>query len=161
MNKKGFTLIELLVVIAITAILTSVMVPSLFSTKSKARDTKRISDIAQIQLALEVYLDNNGGVYPTAIYGGPLDPYLSPVPTDPSNNANYAYAALKVGAAPECANYHIGASLEVTNVALSNDKDVVAGNICAGSSADFNANDADATRCKAGDFGTKCYDLGP
>jgi prepilin-type N-terminal cleavage/methylation domain-containing protein len=62
MNKKGFTLIELLVVIAITAILTSVMVPSLFSTKSKARDTKRISDIAQIQLALEVYQDNNGGV---------------------------------------------------------------------------------------------------
>jgi prepilin-type N-terminal cleavage/methylation domain-containing protein len=161
MNKKGFTLIELLVVIAITAILTSVIIPSLFGTKAKARDTKRISDISQIQLALELYQDNNGGVYPTGIYGGALNPYLSPVPKDPSNNANYSYAALKIGAAVECSNYHIGASLENDNVALANDKDSAVGNICAGSGADFSGANDNVKCNNATDFGSKCYDMGP
>lgn len=60
MNKKytgGFTLIELLVVISIIGILSSVILASLNSAREKARDTAILSDVKQMQLALELYND--------------------------------------------------------------------------------------------------------
>lgn len=54
-TKKGFTLIELLVVIAIIGVLSSLVLASLNSARLKGRDTRRISDIDQIQKALELY----------------------------------------------------------------------------------------------------------
>ena len=53
--SRGFTLIELLVVIAIIGILSSVVLASLNSARTKARDTRRVSDMKQIQIALELY----------------------------------------------------------------------------------------------------------
>ena len=61
--KKGFTLIELLMVIAIIGILSSVVLASINSTRAKARDANRISDMKQIQIALELYRETNGS-YP-------------------------------------------------------------------------------------------------
>jgi prepilin-type N-terminal cleavage/methylation domain-containing protein len=54
---NGFTLIELLVVIAIIGILTAIITANFSTAKSKSRDAKRISDIAQIQLTLEQVFD--------------------------------------------------------------------------------------------------------
>lgn len=54
---RGFTLIELLVVIAIIGILSSVVLASLNSARQKARDSRRIADLKQIQTALELYYD--------------------------------------------------------------------------------------------------------
>lgn len=54
---RGFTLIELLVTIAIIALLTGIVMTSLAPSKGKARDAKRISDLGNIQLALELYFD--------------------------------------------------------------------------------------------------------
>jgi general secretion pathway protein G len=65
-NNKGFTLIELLVVIAIIGLLSTLAVVALNSARQKARDSKRIADIKQIQTALELYYNDavpNG--YPT------------------------------------------------------------------------------------------------
>ncbi len=59
-SGAGFTLIELLVVIAIIGLLASVVLVSLNSTRKKARDTKRLADINQIQKALALYYDANG-----------------------------------------------------------------------------------------------------
>ncbi len=56
-SRKGFTLIELLVVIAIIGILSSVVLASLSTARQKSRDAKRISDLGQVQLALELYFD--------------------------------------------------------------------------------------------------------
>jgi prepilin-type N-terminal cleavage/methylation domain-containing protein len=56
-NKSGFTLIELLVVIAIIGLLASIVLVSLNSARGKARDTKRIADLKQIQVALEMFYD--------------------------------------------------------------------------------------------------------
>ncbi len=54
-NKKGFTLIELLVVIAIIGLLATLSVVALNNARQKSRDAKRVSDIKQIQTALELY----------------------------------------------------------------------------------------------------------
>jgi prepilin-type N-terminal cleavage/methylation domain-containing protein len=64
MPKRGFTLIELLVVIAIIGILSATVLVSLNTTRLKARDARRLSDMQQIQTALELYYFDNGGNYP-------------------------------------------------------------------------------------------------
>ena len=65
-NKKGFTLIELLVVIAIIGLLSTMSVLALNSARARARDAKRISDIKQIQTALEMYYNDNNN-YPNTL----------------------------------------------------------------------------------------------
>lgn len=59
-NKQSFTLIELLVVIAIIGILSTVVLVSLQGVRARARDARRLSDIKQIQTALEEYYNDNG-----------------------------------------------------------------------------------------------------
>ncbi|MFC1733486.1 type II secretion system protein [candidate division KSB1 bacterium] len=127
-NKQGFTLIELLVVIAIIGILSSVVLASLNSARQKSRDARRISDIKQIQLALELYFDSNAN-YPITtsllVSGG----YIATNPTDPTTNAIYTYAAL--GSGTTCSSYHLGTTLEnTTHTALNSDIDAAAGTIC-------------------------------
>ncbi len=64
LSKKGFTLIELLVVIAILGLLAAVGLNSFRTSQLKARDSKRKSDLSQIQKSLEMYY-NDHGQYPT------------------------------------------------------------------------------------------------
>jgi prepilin-type N-terminal cleavage/methylation domain-containing protein len=64
--NNGFTLIELLVVIAIISLLSSIIISSLNSARMKARDTRRIQDLRQIKLALEMY-KNDKDYYPSSI----------------------------------------------------------------------------------------------
>jgi type II secretion system protein G len=108
-KTKGFTLIELLVVIAIIGILATVVLVSLNSARSKSRDARRVSDLRQIALALEMYSSENGG-YPavsaittctgsgtTTTYGVMTAAlvtagYLPSVPKDPSDGTTYFYA---------------------------------------------------------------------
>lgn len=58
-ERKGFTLIELMVVIAIISFLSSIILASMNSARQRARDAKRLGDINQILLALEMYYDLN------------------------------------------------------------------------------------------------------
>lgn len=62
-KKSGFTLIELLVVVAIIGILSSVVLASLNTARAKARNSKRMLEIHTVELALDLYLSNNG-TYP-------------------------------------------------------------------------------------------------
>ncbi len=64
MQKRGFTLIELLVVIAIIGVLSSVVLVSVNKARIKANDTHRVSDLKQVQTALELYYDKHTA-YPT------------------------------------------------------------------------------------------------
>lgn len=62
-NDRGFTLIELLVVVSIIGMLSSVLLVSLQSARTKARETKLLVEVKEFQKALELYkLDN--GTYP-------------------------------------------------------------------------------------------------
>jgi prepilin-type N-terminal cleavage/methylation domain-containing protein len=67
-TEGGFTLIELLVVIAIIGLLASIILASLNNARIKARDAKRIADLRDFQLALELYYSTNNH-YP---YTGPV-----------------------------------------------------------------------------------------
>ncbi len=170
-TKKGFTLIELLVVIAIIGILASVVLASLNSARRKSRDARRVADIKQIQLALELFFDANRH-YPTGLYGTTADTgltfggYMPTVSFDPlGTNVQYSYG---YSAVTDPIYYHLGASLEeLTNPALSSDKDCdsVAGTCPAGAGVAYTGGftGADATKCSvpATHLGTNCYDLVP
>lgn len=72
---RGFTLIELLVVIAIIGILSSVVLSSLNTARARARDTQRITDIKEVQKAVELYFSETGS-YPNT--GGLTAVYMDP-----------------------------------------------------------------------------------
>jgi len=137
-KNKGFTLIELLVVIAIIGILSSVVLASLNSARQKSRDARRVADIKQLQLALELYFDSNAN-YPTTL--APLTPgFIPTIPLDPQGSASYSYAAL--GSGTTCSSYHLAATLEDGNhQALDSDVDAPAGTVCTGGGADFAGTD--------------------
>ncbi len=126
MNKKGFTLIELLVVIAIIGLLSTLAVVALSSARTKARDSKRLSDLKQVQTALELYYTDQNA-YPVqdpaanlgagnlvclnnAGFGAAncVNPYMGLVPADPQAAQNYAYASA------DGSTYTITATLEGT-----------------------------------------------
>jgi len=96
-KQQGFTLIELLVVIAIIGLLSTLAVVALNNARMKSRDAKRVSDIKQIQTALELYY-NDANAYPgslgTTIASGTIT-YMSAVPTNPApvNDGNCGTSA--------------------------------------------------------------------
>ena len=130
-QTQGFTLIELLVVIAIIGLLSTLAVVSLNNARQKSRDAKRVSDIKQLQTALELfYADKNG--YPggaSAVLGGAGfktlsstniwsdtaagTTYMGQVPANPGPGGTaYSYtgkdgagAGCALLAAPFCADY--------------------------------------------------------
>ena len=108
-EKKGggFTLIELLVVISIIGFLATFAIFSLNNVRVKARNAKRISDLKQLQTALELYFDDNS-FYPVSVGGsgswdglytcwgdssanwiaGLAPTYIGKLPRDPRNHTN-------------------------------------------------------------------------
>ena len=90
-NQEGFTLIELLVVIAIIGLLSTISVLALNSARARSRDAKRVSDIKQIQTALEMYY-NDTNDYPASLSFGTgsiatgSNIYMKVVPKQPEPN---------------------------------------------------------------------------
>ena len=160
-TKKGFTLIELLVVIAIIGILASIVLASLNTARMKSRDARRLADIKQIQIALELYFDANSSSYPPTGTGtgqglGALTTggFMSTVPKDPIGARSYAYELCVPSTGAKY--YHVGASLEdgASPALLTNsDNSYLPG--CPG------AWGANASACTTGDTGTHCYDITP
>ena len=146
-SKKGFTLIELLVVIAIIGILSSVVLASLSTARQKSRDAKRISDLGQIQLALELFFDaaqsypsTTPGVASTVTMEGGVilltnRNFLPQTPVPPAGGSSKYYyrgvtstdvecAALGVNNTTACTSYILAVNLERDdNTVLGTDAD--------------------------------------
>lgn len=153
---QGFTIVELLVVIAIIALLTGIIMTSLAPSKSKARDAKRISDIGNIQVALELYFDRCKS-YPTTLDVGAatncvtstgtvnLGTFISVIPISPSPGS---YGYITRNAAPYD-DYVLFVTLENNNEILKDDLD---GTITIGSSF---------ANCDSNGSNEKIYCVGP
>ena len=75
----AFTLIELLVVIAIIAILASLLLPALSRAKQQAKQANCQSNLKQMGLAFQMYMDDFS-YYPT--YRSTIDPWVAPTGAD-------------------------------------------------------------------------------
>jgi prepilin-type N-terminal cleavage/methylation domain-containing protein len=69
-RPRAFTLIELLVVIAIIALLISILLPTLASARDKAARTTCASNMRQIGLGVQLYVDNSDNTLPDAGFYG-------------------------------------------------------------------------------------------
>jgi len=65
MNKdKGFTLIELMVVISIIGTLSTIVLGALQSARLQANDSKRLTEVQQVEFALEMYYQDHDNHFP-------------------------------------------------------------------------------------------------
>lgn len=130
-NKKAFTLIELLVVIAIIGVLATFIVASFGSAQTKARDSRRKSDLDALKKALELAKNDSVGAtfYPGCAVGNPCtinvttgatfnpnivtNSYIRVVPNDPSNNSSSPYQYIPGCTGSYCApTFQLKACLE-------------------------------------------------
>jgi len=106
-QETGFTLIELLVVISIISLLATVALASLNDARAKARDAQRVTEMKEVQKALQLYWHDHQE-YPqegvntvfsscdtgaTSLQNGlaDLEPdYIPEIPSDPENST-YCY----------------------------------------------------------------------
>ncbi len=74
-SHRGFTLIELLVVIAIIAVLAAMLLPALTRAKRKAQQTQCISNLKEIGVGLQMYVDDNQQILPGPVWSGAMASY--------------------------------------------------------------------------------------
>ena len=142
-RRSGFTLIELLVVIAVIAVLLAILLPALRKVRTLAKRVSCQSNLKQIAVAWNMYLDDNDGRFYQAgtahlNYGGwkgmtewtprPLNKYFNlpvdlPEDFDIENGAKIFFCPGDVGGVPgyavlEKAYHYLGTSYQTNNMLI-------------------------------------------
>ena len=84
-NRKGFTLVEMLVVIAVIGIISTVALTALGPSRTKAKDTRIISDLNQVRAVAETLYTTNYAALPTGVAIA-NHPQIGPLNTSINNN---------------------------------------------------------------------------
>ena len=120
---RGFTLIELIVVLAVITILMSMVYPMYTSMSERAKATKDLSNLRQIGIATQTYLNDSdavlpGSVSPAVTWMSQLTPkYLSSwkIFQSPFDKRDSSQA----GDGSTAISYGINSNIYVNNVAIS------------------------------------------
>ncbi|MGE5298200.1 MAG: type II secretion system protein [Acidobacteriaceae bacterium] len=121
-GKPGFTLIELLVVISIIGLLGSIIVASTRTARARARDSKRIAELRQVKLGLDMY-NNEADGYPQRndwdkaarnremLACGPTPFFI--IPSDPSTGDPYDYENGGTNSRSKCENGQVYSTFKI------------------------------------------------
>lgn len=120
-SRYGFTLIELLVVIAIIAILAAILFPVFGRAREKARQTTCQSNLKQMGLALNMYIQDWDELLPSYTnWPAKLEPYIQ------KRNAVAQSSASTVWACPTAAGRNSYNYTYAYNVTAASYADIVA-----------------------------------
>jgi len=107
-KSGGFTLLELLIAIIIFAVLSAMISGSFFLSLKKGRDSRRKTDLEQIQKAIEMFYEDQKAYPSFDIFAtsnlklcqtkiasdcGTEKTYMQKIPNDPFTNKTYAYVS--------------------------------------------------------------------
>jgi prepilin-type N-terminal cleavage/methylation domain-containing protein/prepilin-type processing-associated H-X9-DG protein len=87
-GKEAFTLIELLVVVAIIAVLVALLLPALAQSRERGRQITCQTNLRDIGLRVEFYLQDNADCYPPAFYTDGVN-YLATTPWNAYSMRSY------------------------------------------------------------------------
>lgn len=126
-RNKGFTLIEILIVVSIIGLLTSATLLGLGTFRQTGRDARRMSDLRQIQNALELFYAKSSS-YPeslselTAAGIG-----ISALPKDPNTGNDYEYSKTNC---PAGISYALKATFDDANNRALTDSGTICNLVC-------------------------------
>jgi prepilin-type N-terminal cleavage/methylation domain-containing protein len=63
-RQEGFTIVELLIVVVVIGILAALVITTYTGIQAKSRDSKRLTDLQNVQTNLELYFQT-AGYYPS------------------------------------------------------------------------------------------------
>ena len=166
-STSGFTIVELLIVIVVIAILAAISIVGYNGIQARARDNIRISALASIEKAVELYKITEGAYPPSsgtpstgwgsctgasayshsyATDGTWMKPLIdaktiSKVPVDPVNDCTYYFRYIRVGpgayGCPTTTNTYVLFSINNDGAAIPNNAITSAPTGCTGWPASF------------------------